>query len=89
MDFSDSISKPFKRLKRRLAKGSRKQEGPGREYDAEGGGTDQISRIHLETEDAVESGPSQKENYGEGENVVQVNPPASTPSIDNGKPNSE
>jgi hypothetical protein len=90
MDFRDSILKPFKKLKRRFAKGSRKRgEGPGREHDTEGSEPGQSSHQHPETEDVVESGPSQAENDGEGENVVQVDPPTSTPSIDNEKPNSE
>ena len=90
MGLGDSISKRVKRFERRLAGGSRKQEeGSVREHDTEGSGTGQSSRLHLETEDMVESGPSQKENDGEGKNVVQVNPLASTPSIDNGKPDGE
>ena len=37
MDLRDSISKQFKGLKRRLAKGGRKRgEGPEREHDTEG-----------------------------------------------------
>ena len=88
MDLRDSISKPFKNLKRRVAKGNRKRaEGPEREHDTEGCETSQSP--HPEAEDVVESGPSQKENEGEGENVVQVHPPAPTPSIDNEKPDSE
>ena len=90
MDFRDSISKPFKKLKRRLAKGSRKREdGPEREHDTEASEAGQTSHPHPETEDVVESACSQKGNDGEGENVVQADPPTSTPSIDNGKPNSE
>ena len=90
MSLRDSISKPFKSLKRRLAKGSRKRgEGTEREDDTEGSGTGQSSRLHLETEGVVESGPSQKENEGEGKNVVQVDPPTSTPSIDNERPDGE
>ena len=82
MDIRDSISKPFKKLKRRFVKGSRKRvEGPQREHDTEGSETGQSSRPHLETEDVVESGPNQMENNGEGENA---DPPTSVPSIDNG-----
>ena len=89
MGLRDSISKPFKGLKRRLAKGSRKRgEGPGREPDTEEGETGQSSRLHPEAEDMMESGPSQKGNDGEGENAVQANP--LSPSTDSdGKPSSE
>ena len=89
MDLRDSISKPFKSLKRRLAKGSRKRgEEPRRELDTEGSESIQSSRLHLETEDVAESGPSQMENDGEGENVVQVDPSTSE-SVDSGKPDGE
>ena len=90
MDFRDSVSKPFKKLKGRFAKDSRRRGGvSGKDHDAEGSGTDQSSRLHLETENVMERGPSQKENDGKGKNVVQADPPTSAPSIDNRKPNSE
>ena len=90
MNLRDSVSKPFKKLGRRLAKDSRKQgEGPGRGHDTEGSETGQSSRLHLEAEDAVESAPGQEGNDGEVKNIVQVAPPTSAPLIDNGKPNSE
>ena len=99
MDFRGSISKPFKKLKQRLTKGSRKRkEKSGREDSREGGehdtdasGTGQSSYLQPETEDVVESGPSREERDGDGKKVVQVNPPTSMPSIshsDSGKPNS-
>ena len=99
MDLRNSISKPFKKLKNRLAKGSRKRkEGSkgdnsqkGRETDVEESEVYQSSHLHPGTEDVAKSGPSREENDGEGKKGVQVNPPTSTPSIshgDSGKPNS-
>ena len=88
MDLRDSISNPFKGLKRRLAKGNRKRaEGHGGEHDTEGSEAGQSPRP--ETEDVVESGPSEKENDGKGEKDVQVHTPTPTPPIDNKKPTSE
>ena len=70
-------------MKHRLSRSFRKPgEGSEREYDTEGSGTARSSRLHLEAEDVVESGPSQKENDGEGKQT-------STPLIDNKKPSSE
>jgi hypothetical protein len=99
MDFQDSISKPFKKLKHRLAKGSRKRkEGSGREdsregreHDTEGIEAGQSSHLHPETEDVVGSGASREEKDGDGKKVVQVNPPTSMPPVphsDSGKSNS-
>ena len=83
MSVRDSVSKPFKKLKRRFKEGSRKLgEGFEREYDTEGGGTAQSSRLHLGAEDVAESIPGQKENDGEGKQT-------SSPSIDSRKPNRE
>jgi hypothetical protein len=57
----------------------------------------QSSRLHPETKDVVESGPSREDRDGEGkgkgkgEGAIQVNPPAPIPSIsysDSGKPDS-
>ena len=99
MDLRDSVSKPFKKMKHRLAESIRKRkEGSRSDSHREGGETDveesevgQSSHLHPEAEDVAKSGPSREENDGGGENVVQVNPPTSTPSIshsDSGKPNS-
>ena len=99
MGIRDSISKPFKKLKHRLA-GSilKRKEGSRSDSHQEGGETDveeseagQSSHLHPETEDVAKSGPSREENDGEGEKAVEVNPPTSTPSIsaiDSGKPDS-
>ena len=90
MDLRKSLSKPFKKLKHRLAEGRRKRdrgsEGEddreGREADARASETSQrSSHLHPEVEDAVESGPSRERDSVKGEEVGQVNPPISTPSI--------
>jgi len=96
MGIRDSVSKPFKKLKNRLAEDIRKRkEGSRSDSHREGGETDaeesevcQSSHLHPDIEGVAESGPSREEDDGEGENV---NPPTSTPSIshtDNGKFNS-
>lgn len=94
-DLRGSILKPFKKLKHRLAKGSRKRKGEsggedgrdGREHDTGGSETGQSSYLHPETEDVAEGGPSREEGEGNSKEVAQVDPPASMPSIphnDNG-----
>ena len=99
MGIRDSLSKPFKKLKNRLAEGiRRRKEGSRSDSHREGGETDieeseadQSSHLHPETEGVAKSGPSREENDGEGEKAVEVNPPTSTPSISHsvsGKPNS-
>jgi len=98
MDLRDSISRPFKNLKHRLAKGSRKRkEGSGREdgrewgeHDTEGGAAGQSSRPDPETGDVAEGGHGRKENDDDSKRV-KVDPPTSTPSIlhgESGKSNS-
>ena len=95
----DSVSKPLKKLKHQLTESIRKRkEGSRNDSRREGGETDvgeseagQSSRLNPQTEDMAKSGAGRKENDEEGNKVVQVNPPASTPSIsyiDGGKPNS-
>jgi len=95
MGIRDSVSKPFKKLKNRLAEGIRRRKGgsrsdshrEGAEIDVEESEAGQSSHLHPETEGVAKSGPSREENDGEGENV---NPPTSTPSIshiDKGKLN--
>jgi hypothetical protein len=85
MDSRNPFSKGFKRLKRKLAGSSRKRDGrsgsenvqDGREADIEGGEASQWnSRLHLEVEDVVESGPSREGNDVDGEEVGRVDPPA-------------
>jgi len=96
MDLRDSVSKPFKKLKNRLTKGSRKRkEGSKGDKNREGRGTNvegseagQSSHLHPEAESAVNSGPSREENDSRGGNIVQVNPPASVPSISHSDLNS-
>ena len=99
MDLRDSISKPFKKLKHRLRKGSRKQKEEtgsdnnrgGRGHDTRGSEIGQSPHLHPQTEDVAESGPSREDQDGDSGEVVQVDPPTSTPSIsyrDSGKPNS-
>ena len=99
MDIRDSVSKPFKKLKNRFVEGIRKRrDGSRNDSNRGGGGTDaeesevgQSSHLHPETEDVANSGPSRAENDGEGKEAVEVNPPASKPSIshiDSGKPDS-
>ena len=99
MDLQDSVLRPFKKLKHRLTKGSRKRKEisgrednrEAREHDTEGSETGQSSYLRPETKDVAESGPSREEKDGDSKKVVQVDPPTSTPSIshnDSGKPNS-
>ena len=99
MGIRDFVSKPFKKLKNRLAESIRKRKEESKsDSHREGGETDveeseagQSSHLNPETEDVAKSGPSLEENDGEGEEVVEVNPPTSTPSIsaiDSGKPDS-
>jgi hypothetical protein len=94
MGIRDSVSKPFKKLKHRLARGSRKRDGgsgsesnrEGRETDVEGSeASRRNSNLHPEVEGAVESGPSREGNGGDGKRVGQVDPPTSTPSISHDK----
>jgi len=89
MGIRDSVSKPFKKLKNRLAEGvHRRKEGPegdshheGEEIDAEESEAGQSSHLHPETEGVAKSGPSQGENDSKGGKAVEVNPPTSAPSI--------
>lgn len=95
----DSVSKPFKKMKNRLAKVIHKRrEGSGGDSRQEGGETNvkeseagQSSHPHPKTEGLATSGPSREENDGGGGKAVEVNPPTSAPSIshsDSGEPNS-
>ena len=88
MDSKNPFLKPFKGLKRRLTRGSRKREGKfgsesgreGRETDTEGSDTSRRnSQQHPRVEGVVESGPSREAN-SEGK-AVQADPPTSAPSI--------
>lgn len=90
MDLRDSISKPFKKLKHRLSKGSRKRKegsggediGDGREHDTEGRETDQSFHLpHPETGNVAETGLSQEKGEDNSKEVVQVDLPTPTPSI--------
>ena len=91
MDSQNVFLKPFKKLKHRLTRGSRKRDGgsgsennrEGRETDVEGSeASRRNSNLHPEVEDAVESGPSREGNDdGDGKEVEQADPPTSTPSI--------
>ena len=89
MDLRNSVSKPFKKLKRQFAENiRRRKEGSrsdshreGKETDVEESEAGQGSHLHPETEDVAKSGPSREENDGEGEKIEQVNRPTSTPSI--------
>jgi hypothetical protein len=101
MDFRKSFSKPFKKLKHRLAEGSSRKRDvrSGSENDREGGevgvegseASQRNSRLHSEVGDMVESGPRREGDDVEGKKVGRVDPPTSTPSISvshSGKPNS-
>ena len=99
MDLRDSISKPFKKLKHRFKEHNRKRKDgsgsesnrEGREHDAEESEAGQSSHLRQEIEDAAESRPSREEKGGKGKEVVQADPPTSTPSIshsDSGRLNS-
>jgi hypothetical protein len=88
MDSRNPFLKGFKKLKRKLA-GGRKRDGrsgsdndlEGREADVEGGEASQrSSRPHPKVGGAG-IGPGQEGNEVDGKKVGQVNPPTSTPSI--------
>jgi hypothetical protein len=89
MDLRKPLSRLFKKVKQKLVEVGRKQDrksGSGndwgeRETNLEGSQASQRnSHLHLEADD-VESGPSQEGNDVDEEEVSQVNPPTSTPSI--------
>lgn len=95
MDFRKSLSKPFKKLKHRLAEGSRKRDGrsgsendrDGRETNVEGSEAGQTnSRLHSEVEDVVDSGLNQEGGSKDvkEKKVGQVGSSASTPPISPG-----
>jgi len=80
--------KPFKKMKHRLARGSRKRDGRSgsehnRETDVEGSeASGRNSNLHSEVDEgAVESGPSLEGNDGGGRRVDQADLPTSMPSI--------
>ena len=90
MDSRNPFSKGLKKLKHKLAEGSRKLDPrPERENDREkreanverGGASQRNSHLHSEVEDVVESGPNREENDVDGKEVGQIDPPASAPSI--------
>ena len=90
MDSRNPFSKGLKKLKHKLAEGSRKLDPrPERENDREkreadverGGASQRNSHLHSEVEDVVESRPSREENDVDGKEVGQIDPPASAPSI--------
>ena len=97
MDFVDSVSKRFKKLKhgfkehgRKRGKGSRSDSRGGGEHDTEGSETGQSSLPPPEAEGMAESGPSGGKKDGDDKKVVQGDPPTSGPSIsptDNAEPN--
>ena len=97
MDFVDSVSKPFKKLKHRFKEHRHKREGGSRddnrgagEHDAEGSQTGQSSLPPPEAEGMAESGPSGEKRDGDDKELVQGDPPASGPSVspsDNAKAN--
>ena len=97
MDFVDSVSKPFKKLKHRFKEHRHKREGGSRgdsrgwgEHNTEGSQTGQSSLPPPEAEGMVESGPSGEKRDGDDREIVQDDPPTSGPSIspsDNAKPN--
>ena len=86
-----SLLKPFKKLKHRLARGSRKRDGGSgsesnrgeRETNVEGSqASGRTSHLHSEVDGgAVGSGPSLEGNGGDGRRVDQAHPPTSTPSV--------
>ena len=91
MGLGKTLLKPFKKLRHRLAEGSRKRGGGSgsesdrdrREANIEGTEASQrSSRLHLEVE-AVESGPNQEGDSNEvkGKKVDQVDLPISPPPI--------
>jgi hypothetical protein len=97
MDSRNPFSKGLKKLKHKLAGGSRKRDGRpgsendrgGREADVEGGEAIQRnSGLYPEVGD-VGSGPSREGDDVDGDGVGQAGPPTSTPSIPHsGEPNS-
>ena len=97
MDFVDSVSKPFKKLKHRFKKHRDKREGGPRgdnrgaaEHNTEGSETGQSSRSPPEAEAMAEGQPSGEKKDGDDKEVVQGDPPTSGPSIsptDNAKLN--
>jgi hypothetical protein len=82
MDSRNPFLKGFKKLKRKLAGGSRKRDGrDGGEADIEGSeASRRNSQLHPEVE-GVESGPNRERNDVDGGGVGQVGPPTSTSSI--------
>jgi hypothetical protein len=93
MDLRKKLLKPFKKAKQKLTESHRKRDGrSGSEDDREGKGTDvrgsetgeNSPQLCLEVEGVVESGPSREENDVGGDEVDQVDPPTSTPSISHG-----
>ena len=90
MDLRKSLSKPFKKVKQKLARRSHKQDsGSGskndrdrREADIEGTETSQrSSRLHSEVE-AAESGPNREDsNDVKGKEVDRVDSPIPQPPI--------
>jgi hypothetical protein len=96
MDSQNPFSKGFKKLRHKLAGGSRERDGKhgskndrgGSEVDAEGSEASQRNSLHSEVEEVVD-GPSRGENDVDGKEVCQVDPPISTPLIPHsGEPNS-
>jgi hypothetical protein len=95
MDLRKTFLKPFKKAKQKLTESHRKRDGrSGSEGDREGKGTDveggsetgqKNPRLHSEVESVVESGPSREGNDVGGDEVGQVDPPTSTPSISHGR----
>jgi hypothetical protein len=98
MDLRKSFSKPFKKAKQKLAEVGRKRDRKpgsesnrqGREPDVEGSEASQRnSRLYLEAEDVVESGPSQEGDDVDWEKVGRVDPAVSALSIPHsGEPSS-
>jgi hypothetical protein len=92
MGIRDSVSKPFKKLKHRLAEGIHKPEEGSRsdshlerrKTDAEESEAGQSSHLYPKSEDVTKSGPSREDNDSEGEQPIQVNPPTSARPISHG-----
>jgi len=100
MDFRKSFSKPFKKLKDKLLRGSHKRDGRsggedsrrGSEVDVkEGEASHRNTFLHSEVsiKGAAKSGPSREESDVNGKKAALINadPPTSAPSII-GEPNS-
>ena len=92
MDFRKSLSSPFKKLKHRLGKGSRKRDGKSEhKNDQEGGETDvegseasqRNSYMDSELGAVAKGGPNQERSSGgvEGKKVDRVDPPTSSPLL--------